>query len=175
MAARRLALLALTLSACRANGGVAPRTVEPIEFSERETSGNRLIVVRYPTGFLKVVREDAVFLFGPMGGSVRFDVESRPTSEDPNQLASAMPCPEPQTGIVTDRTQKTASCFGGLPGLERSCLFTPNGEPNNQHFSWECLFVKNHHRFSFGYSVPTANRAEMAPLLQSVIAAGEAN
>ena len=176
MEARRLTLLcAVALGACRPDAAVAPRSAEPVDLSERATVGDRLIVVSYPHGFHKVVREDAVFLFGPQGSSLQFTVQVRPKSEDLNELARTASCSDPEGGRVSNPTQKAATCFGGLAGLERSCLFNPNADRTNEHFSWHCVFLKNHRHFTFGYSVPSAHRAEMAPLLERVIAASEAN
>lgn len=176
MEARRLTLLcAVALGACRSGAAVTPRSAQPVDLSERETVGDRLIVVNYPQGFQKIVQEDGLFLFGPQGGVLQFRVQIRPMSEDLNELGRTPPCPDTEVGTVSNRTQRTATCFAGLTGLERSCLFTPKAGRANQHFSWDCLFVKNHRQFTCGYSVPSASRAEVGPLLERVIAASEAN
>lgn len=176
MEARGLTVLcAVALGACRPDAAVAPRSAEPVDFSERVTVRDRLMVVNYPRGFAKFVQEDTVLLFGPQGGALQFTVQIRPESEDLNELARTPPCSESQVGIVSNRTQKAAKCFGGLAGLERSCSIDPMGDSSRELFRWDCLFVKNHHQFTFGYSVPTAHRAEVAPLLERVIAASEAN
>jgi hypothetical protein len=179
MEARRLALLAVALGACAATrGGQAP------DLSERETSHGGLIVVHYPSEFLKFFVGDNIHLAGPKGAlqwsDVRFSVERRPASEDLKALAvKEVFCPDTSASPVIERSQTAASCFGGLPGLERSCLRPAKPDPNaaNPHnvFDWDCLFVKNHHLFRFGYTVPTALRTEVEPLLRSVLAATEAN
>ena len=105
-----------------------------------------------------------------------FHVEGRPTSEDLNELIRKdLVCSENPSDTVTERIQRPASCFGGLPGLERSCLSTSKADAKKQLFIWECVFVKNHHHFALGYTIPMSVRAEVEPLLRSVLAATEAN
>ena len=180
MEARRLALFAAALSACAATGAAGPRGGESAELSERETSADHLLVVHYPRDFLKFFVGDNIHLAGPKGAArlsdMFFHAEGRPISEDLNELIRKdLVCSDSPPDTVTEKIQRDASCFGGLPGLERSCLRTSTTDPTKQLFVWECVFVKNHHHFAFGYSVPTIVRAEVEPLLRRVLAAAEAN
>ena len=171
---RHRMLLALTFGACAATGGAGP------SLSERQASHDRLIVVHYPSNFVMFFEGETIHLAGPKGASqlsdVRFSVKSRPASEDLNQLARTEAfCPEDLSVSVAERSHRPASCFGGLPGLERSCVYAHKATPNHSLATWECMFVKNHHLFRFGYTMPTAVRAEAEPLLRKVLAATEAN
>jgi len=171
---RRLVLLALVLGACAASGGAGPN------LSERQASHDRLIVVHYPSTFVIFFEGEHIHLAGPRGAAqladMDFSVKSRPASEDLNGLARTEAfCPEDLSVSVTERSHRPASCFGGLPGLERSCAYAHKATPHHSLVSWECMFVKNHHLFRFGYTMPTAVRAEAEPLLRKVLAATEAN
>jgi hypothetical protein len=83
--ARPSALLAVALGACAATGGAGPN------FSERQTSRDRLIVVHYPSDLVMFFVGENIHLAGPKGASqwsdVYFSVQSRPSSEDLSQLA----------------------------------------------------------------------------------------
>jgi hypothetical protein len=139
-----------------------------------------LIVVHYPGDFVTFLVGENIHLAGPKGApqfaDMCFSVEDRPGSEDLNELARTEAfCPDDLLVSVTERSQRPASCFGGRPGLERSCAYVHKASPNHPLVAWECMFVKNHHLFRFGYTVPTVVRAEVEPLLRSLVAAAEAN
>jgi hypothetical protein len=168
-------LLALALGACAATtGGAGPN------LSEREASHDRLIVVHYPSNFFAFFEGEHIHLAGPRGASqlsdMYFNAQGRPASEDLNALGRTEAfCAEDLSVSVIERSHRPASCFGGLPGLERSCAYAHKATPHHSLVSWECMFVKNHHLFRFGYTMPTAVRAEVEPLLRKVLAATEAN
>ena len=171
---RRLVLLALVLGACAASGGAGPN------LSERQASHDRLIVVHYPSNFFVFFEGEQIHLAGPRGASqlsdMYFNVKGRPASEDLNGLARTEAfCPEDLSVSVTERSHRPASCFGGLPGLERSCAYAHKATPNHLLEAWECMFVKNHHLFRIGYKMPAAVRADVEPLFRKVLAATEAN
>src|SRR3954466_6760117 len=171
---RRSAWFTVALAACAATSAAG------LNLSERETSHDHLIVVHYPSDFLKFFVGENIHLAGPKGGSqladMYFSVESRPSSEDLNELARTTAfCPEETSFTVPERSVRPASCFGGRPGLERYCLRSPTTRPKGMLFVWECMFVKNHHLFRFGYTMPTTIRAEVEPVLRRVLAAAEAN
>jgi len=167
-------VLGLAVGACAATGGAGPT------FPERQARHDRLIVVHYPSNFVMFFEGENIHLAGPKGASqlsdVYFSVNSRPASEDLNQLARTEAfCPEDLSVNVAERSHRPASCFGGLPGLERSCVYAHKATPNHSLATWECMFVKNHHLFRFAYTMPASARAEVEPLLRSLVAAAEAN
>src|SRR5262245_40043925 len=104
MAARCLVLLAVALGACAATSAANPGANASANLSERETSGNGLVGVRYPKGFLKATTADRIFLFGPKGGSLSLFVEDRPASEDLSELARTPACHDSPLGTVTEVT-----------------------------------------------------------------------